>query len=361
MTLMQSVRGTIFKVVVAAIAIVFVVAYLRSCAESRGSVTPPASSAVAPKFLGVIPASPPATVAAAQMATIGPQNFPGCPVIPPSAHSGEMRAMMAQCGRAADARAAQQEAQAAAQSEQAWADLQKRDADALASVGVPPATTSAGATIAAAPATSGTTALPLAVATPPPGIRAGMVAETVQAQDQFGQWITLDQRAASTANLSLTTPPTPAGASGTHRTVWDAWIKTARPVQTVTLHVAGGAVRVTASVDAWAVEVSHSDAWTTAPSQSQKVITLAAGWHRVIITADQLADAHPARVELQLGSANVDPVIPVPWALPHLSAGAALDDKAKPATPVAPTNLFSSGALASPASGRAAKVSARNP
>lgn len=276
------------------------------------------------------PAQPKPTAAPASTVR---QNFPGCPVIPPSASSAEMRAISAQCGRAADARAAQQEAQLTAQSEQAWANLQRRDANTLASIGVPPATTTASAAIAAAPAAAGTAALPPPVLNPPAGVQAGMVAESVQARDQFDQWVTLDHRVISAPTLTLTTAPAPAGASGTRRAVWDAWIETTQPVHTVTLRVAGGSARVVATADAWSASLTHSNAWTSAPSQAQKVITLAPGWHHVTVSADQEADAAPVSVELELGSADVNPVIPVPWAAPAAKpAASSTAAAAKPAT-----------------------------
>lgn len=250
------------------------------------------------------------------------QNYPGCPVISPSASSAEMRATSAQCGRAADDEAAATEARLAAQSERAWSEQQKRDEDALASIGVPPATTAAGTVVAAVPAMAGTAALPPPTLTPPPGVRPELVTESVQARDQFDQWVTLDHRVVPAPTLALTTSPSPAGATGTRRTVWRGWIKLARPAATVALHVAGGSVRVSAKIDSWAVALNHSDAWTTAPSEAQQVITLAKGWHLVTIEADQFAGTQPANVELQIGSANVDPVIPVPWAAPASAATA---------------------------------------
>lgn len=174
-----------------------------------------------------------------------------------------------------------------------------------------PASPASGASVAAA--------APVAIA-PPAGVTAGLVSEQIQSRDQFGQWLTLSHRVLKLATLNLATPAAATGFTGTRRIVYACWIETAKPTSTVTLHAVGASADVAATIDGtWSLDAEHSNAWVSAPTVTQQVIALAAGWHRVSIEVTTSA-ASPTDVELQLGSGDTDPLVPVPYSLPAAGA-----------------------------------------
>lgn len=177
------------------------------------------------------------------------------------------------------------------------------------------ASTVASVSTAAAP-------VPVAPVQPPEGVRAGLLHVVTEGRDQFGAWLTLTDRTIKSPTLTLAIPAMPSGAAGARRLLVSAWVHVTKPVQTVTLREVGAA---SVSLAVAGQDVSIRGTYGEATSR-QVVVNLVSGWYLVKATGTEGELAGASRVEVQLGSTNLNPVIPVPYWTPARAT-------AKPATP----------------------------
>lgn len=298
MTVMQHIHEAGWRLFIAAVAVVVVLSLaVKSCSTTPAPAGPPASSASS--------ASAPASATAGAIK----QVFPGCPRIPLSASSSAMRAVMAQCARAADATAARTEARLAAQSESAAAA---------------PLSTAAAAHH---PPSGAVASLPSpAKPQPPTGVAQGWIARQTYGIDQYQEWIATSPATAvhtatadfSAAALNGTDPP--------RRTTYTGWIDLTHPASVAALDAAGGEGAVSASIDQWPMGSTVARDRYSAPTTQRATLALAAGWHRLTVTIEQQPDhwtgsTGDLHVRAQVGDADALET-PAVYALPPASSAA---------------------------------------
>lgn len=154
---------------------------------------------------------------------------------------------------------------------------------------------------------------------PPLNVVVGYAERRVTGQDQYGQWQTLSAATVPLDTLDVTVDALPKGTAGKRRTEYTAWIRTDQPTSQVLLHAVGYTAQVAVQIDDWRSPVlRHDNSWTAAPSTGRYVVTLPAGWHRVVlsVTRQRGFTDGPVSVRLQLGAADLDPIVPMPYAVP---------------------------------------------
>lgn len=179
----------------------------------------------------------------------------------------------------------------------------------------------AGASASAAPAANAATApanAPTAATvqqTPPPGLVAGQILETVADADQFGQYTQSSAHVIPSPATSWHSVAMPAGTPAWQET-FDGWFQLPAPSRIAILRRGAGpaARNVTAEIDG----ASVGPALGFGVGSETATLPLEAGWHHFVVTAmGQSSDYQPSStaIQLEVGDGVTAPSTVVPYAV----------------------------------------------
>lgn len=193
----------------------------------------------------------------------------------------------------------------------------------------PTATThgAAEAVAAAPPAASASMAQPAApvAIAPPVGLVAGRVLAEQVGIDQFKRDVVLGTTLDRVDKLQFAVPlGAVAGAVASYK--WSAWLNLSSP--TVVARLLRGRAGFDGTVTIDSINVMHVDPY--APTSTDAVVTLPAGWHHVEIDVMPQGSGG-AEIELDLGASVEALTSPAPWAVdPRTPAPASSEAEARP-------------------------------